>query len=175
MLPGHLVAAFCKRLCRAALSGPPTGCLFVLALVSNLLRKHPECSCLIDRDSSDEMADEYLPEEHDPTKAKALQSSLWELQALERHYFPPVATLAKSIGTPQEAKAPLHNIEDFSSHTYESLFEQERRKRTKTTPVTFQKPEGLFPAEGGLFSGIVQFGPGGDEGEDENNSSSDES
>ena len=43
------MASFSKKLCRLALSGPPSGGLFVLALVSNLLRKHGECACLIHR------------------------------------------------------------------------------------------------------------------------------
>lgn len=157
MLPAHLVAAFCKRLCRAALSGPTPGALFVLALVSNLLRKHPECSCLIDRKGSDEMKDEFLPDENDPTKAKALQSSLWELVVLERHYYAPVATLAKSIGTPEEAKAPPHSMEEFSNHTYKSLFDTERKKRPKKTALAFKEPEGVFRKDD-IFSGFLSFG-----------------
>jgi U3 small nucleolar RNA-associated protein 19 len=156
MLPAHLVAAFCKRLCRAALSGPPPGVLFVLALVSNLLRKHPECACLYDRKSSDEMTDEYLPHEDDPAKAKALQSSLWELDVLERHYYAPVATLAKSIGTPSEANAPPHVMDEFSSHTYTSLFDQERKKRSKKTALTFKEPGSLF-GDNDIFSGVLAF------------------
>ena len=156
MLPAHLVAAFCKRLCRAALSGPPPGVLFVLALVSNLLRKHPECTCLYDRKSSDEMTDEYLPQEDDPAKTKALQSSLWELDVLERHYYAPVATLAKFIGTPSEANAPPHNMDEFSSHTYTSLFDQERKKRSKKTALTFKEPESLF-GDNDVFAGVLAF------------------
>lgn len=157
MLPAHLVAAFCKRLCRSALSGPPTGALFVLALVSNLLRKHPECACLIDRNSEEEVTDEFLPEENDPTKARALQSSLWELAVLERHYYAPVASLAKSIGSPAEAKAPPHNIEEFSSHTYKSLFDQERKKRSTKTPLAFKDPGPLFKKDD-IFGGMISWG-----------------
>lgn len=49
MLPAYVVAAFCKKLLRLGLSGPPSGALFVLALVSNLIRKHGEVGCLIHR------------------------------------------------------------------------------------------------------------------------------
>lgn len=156
MLPAHLVAAFCKRLCRAALSGPPTGVLFVLALVSNLLRKHPECTCLYDRKNGDKMTDKYLADENDPTKARALQSSLWELAVLERHYYAPVATLAKSIGTPEEAKAPLHDIEEFSRHTYKSFFDHERKKRSKRTALAFKEPVSLF-GDNDIFAGTLDF------------------
>ena len=49
MLPAYVVAAFCKKLLRLGLVGPPSGALFVLALVSNLIRKHAEVGCLIHR------------------------------------------------------------------------------------------------------------------------------
>lgn len=54
MLPAYVVASFCKRLCRLALAGPPSGGLFALALTSNLLRKHGECACLIHRSGNAE-------------------------------------------------------------------------------------------------------------------------
>jgi U3 small nucleolar RNA-associated protein 19 len=54
MLPAYVVAAFCKKLLRLGLSGPPSGALFVLALVSNLIRKHGEVGCLIHRMGNEE-------------------------------------------------------------------------------------------------------------------------
>lgn len=163
MLPAHLVAAFIKRLCRCALSAPPSGILFVLALVSNLLRKHPECACLIHRDVGTEatttMDDGFVPSQDDPTMCRALQSSLWELAALERHYHPAVVTLAKSIGTEAESKVPLHNmLDDFSTHTYKTLFDQERKKKSKTA-LAFQEPPSLF-TDKDVFCGILDTGDG---------------
>jgi U3 small nucleolar RNA-associated protein 19 len=165
MLPAHIVAAFLKRLCRSALSGPAPGALFVLALVSNLLRKHPECNCLIQRNvttgdgnvGGGEMEDPFLPEQDDPVECRALQSSLWELAIFERHYYPAVATLAKSIGREEEARAPPYVIEDFASHTFTSLFEQERKKKTKTTALTFKEPVSLF-TEDDVFSDFFEIG-----------------
>ena len=55
MLPAYVVAAFCKKLLRLGLSGPPSGALFVIALVSNLIRKHGEVACLIHRKGGDMM------------------------------------------------------------------------------------------------------------------------
>jgi U3 small nucleolar RNA-associated protein 19 len=156
MLPAHLVAAFVKKLCSCSLSGPPSGALFVLALVSNLLRKHPECSCLIQRKDGTEMEDSFLPEEDDPVKCRALQSSLWELAVFEKHYYPAVATLAMSIGRQEEDKTPMHNMEDFSGHTYASLFSQEKKKKTKTA-LTFKKPETLFTGDD-IFAGCLEMG-----------------
>ena len=158
MLPAYLVAAFCKRLCRCALNAPPSSALFVLALVSNLIRKHGECACLVHR-SGKEMEDPYDPDAKDPAMSKAIESSLWELNALERHYHPAVAGLAKACGTEDE-KTLMHNLDDFLLHTYKSLFEQERKrgnnKRRNTVPLTFVKPKGLF-IEGDVFDGVFDF------------------
>ena len=99
--------------------------------------------CLIHRNSNEEIEDLFLAAENDPTKTRALRSSLWELAALERHYHPAVCTLAKSIGTVQESKSPLHAMDEFSSYTYKSLFDMERKKKTKTA-LTFKEPTSLF-------------------------------
>jgi U3 small nucleolar RNA-associated protein 19 len=104
-----------------------------------------------------EEGDLFLPEENDPVESRALQSSLWELAVLERHYHPAVVTLAKSIGYSAELKAPLYDIDGaFSNHTYKSLFDQERKKKTKTA-LTFKKPTTLF-VEDDVFSNILNMG-----------------
>jgi len=172
MLPAYVVAAFCKRLCRLALSGPPSGGLFVLALVSNLLRKHGECACLIHRRGKDEdgglIEDVFVEDVSDLMKTRALESSLWELSALEKHYHPAISTLAKSIGNEDDKTTPLHDMEDFMAHTYKSLFEQEKKRLgngagtggkkkggVSKVSLTFVEPEGLFTKDD-LFSDIFK-------------------
>jgi U3 small nucleolar RNA-associated protein 19 len=153
MLPAHIVAAFLKRLLRCALSAPPPGILYALALTSNLLRKHPETSCLIHREG-EPLKDAFDNESDDPEKANALQSSLWELNALSQHYYPSVVTLAKSIGQEQELSTPLYDLENFLSHSHKSLFEQERKRKRKEAPLTFVEPTGLFSSRD-VFAGCV--------------------
>jgi DNA mismatch repair ATPase MutL len=48
-VPSYMMAAFAKRLCRLALTAPPSGCLFILALTFNLIRRHPTLLPLIHR------------------------------------------------------------------------------------------------------------------------------
>mmetsp|Transcript_22472 Transcript_22472/g.34467 ORF Transcript_22472/g.34467 Transcript_22472/m.34467 type:complete len:615 (+) Transcript_22472:31-1875(+) len=167
MLPGHIVAAFCKRLCRTALIGiPPSGVLFVLSLVSNLVRKHPVCRCLVYRkagDESDVMDDVFDAGCDDPEECRALESSLWELSALEKHYHPSVSSLAKTCGK-EDNKSPLYDLNEFVSLTYKSLFDQELNEKklakkgasSKVTPLAFHEPKGLFP-EDDIFSEIIKF------------------
>ena len=186
MLPAHLVAAFLKRLLQCALQAPPPGALFVLALSSNLLRKHEECAALIHRSSSSDddddddeagMEDAYDPTTDDPVECRAVESSLWELNALEKHYHPAVATLAKSIGR-EDPKSPLLQLDEMAQHSYASLIEQERKRQAKktnrtnnnnnnkrkhgydktaeaVTPVTFAKPSALFPSND-IFAGVLK-------------------
>ncbi len=163
-LPSQIVASFIKRLCRTALLIPPASILFVLALCSNLLQQHKECVGLIHRsptvqtknipkdndDDLDRCNDVFDAAIDDPSHTNALQSSLWELHALERHYHPAVATMAQAIGRPDISKAPLHDLNDFVKLTYQALLEQEhqhaatQRKKQKTVPITFVAPTSLF-------------------------------
>jgi hypothetical protein len=48
-LPAYLVAAFAKKLVRLALHAPPAPAAYILALIFNLVRKHPIISSIINR------------------------------------------------------------------------------------------------------------------------------
>ena len=91
MLPAYIIAAFCKRLCHSALSTPPSGCLFTLALVSNLLRKHPECACLIHRGRGKMMEDVFDPTQDDPSKCRG--TFLYHGHHIEKSYHVGVSKL----------------------------------------------------------------------------------
>lgn len=93
----------------------------------------------------------------------ALESCLWELSALSHHYYPPVVTLAKSIGT-ETATTPMHDMHDFGRHTYKSLFEQERKrtKKRQKVPLTFVEPKGLFGDKDDVLSGMLNLPTAGE-------------
>ncbi len=48
-VPSYLVTAFAKRFARLALTAPPAGAIFCIAVIYNLLRRHPVCRPLINR------------------------------------------------------------------------------------------------------------------------------
>lgn len=98
LLPAHVVASFCKRLLRNCLIAPPQGCLYCLGLVSNLLQQHPEINTLVHRSSGTVIQDPFDSATDDPTETCALQSSVWELDALRHHSYAAVATLAQAVG-----------------------------------------------------------------------------
>ncbi|GAB5587927.1 Maturation and nuclear export of 40S ribosomal subunits interacting protein [Umbelopsis nana] len=145
-LPASLIAAFIKRMARLSLTAPPAGSVILIAMIYNLLKRHPSCMVLIHRDESVVTeTDPYDENELNPYNCNALNSSLWELQTLAEHYYPNVATLAK-IFSEQFTKAS-YNLEDFLDHTYMTFLENElTRKRKKDPALAFEKPASLFPA-----------------------------
>ncbi|KAL0247477.1 hypothetical protein I308_103542 [Cryptococcus tetragattii IND107] len=179
LMPSTIIASFIKRLSLLCLTAPPQGIVMVLPFIYNLFKKHPGCMVLLQRKSSGDPllavssftpttttvnpkdVDPFDPEEKDPLKTKALESSLWEIAALQRHYLSSVSTLAKVFGEPF-TKAE-YNMEDFLDHSYNTLFETEANRRIKNAPALSIDIE----AAGG--KDIVAFPPAmKNEGDEEN-------
>ncbi|PWN52823.1 CBF-domain-containing protein [Violaceomyces palustris] len=165
-LSASLVASFAKRLSRLALRAPPAAIASVVPFVWNLLKRHPRCLTMIHREwDGDRLAlgpagveDPFDPEEKDPTKTKAIESSLWELASFganrassdtrvqigsttdsssssstssgggESHYLSSVTTLTSILAEPFTKER--YALEDFLDLTYSTLFENEVKKTT---------------------------------------------
>ncbi|XP_071682805.1 protein NUCLEOLAR COMPLEX ASSOCIATED 4 isoform X1 [Lolium perenne] len=159
----HLAASFAKRLSRLALSAPPAGALIIIALIHNLLRRHPSINFLVhwevpqddDTNTSREAsqpkkvgADPFDNEETDPTKSGAMRSSLWEIDTLRHHYTPAVSRFVASLENDLtvRAKTSEMKITDFSSGSYATVFRDEVRRRIKQVPLAFYRttPTSLF-------------------------------
>ena len=100
---------------RLSLTAPPAGSVILIAMIYNLLKRHPSCMVLIHRDETAD-TDPFDETEADPYKCNALNSSMWELQTLAEHYYPNVSTLAKIFS--EQFTKPSYNLEDFLDHTY---------------------------------------------------------
>ena len=125
-LPAALVASFIKRLSRLALHAPPAGIVAVIPWVYNLLKRHPTCTFMVHRESRGEMEttregmeDPFDMTKEDPMATHAIESSLWEIETLQSHYHPNVATLARVIS--EQFTKRSYNLEDFLDHSYESV------------------------------------------------------
>uniref|UniRef100_A0A5F8GNF1 Nucleolar complex associated 4 homolog n=1 Tax=Monodelphis domestica TaxID=13616 RepID=A0A5F8GNF1_MONDO len=146
-LPAYLVAAFAKRLCRLSLTAPPEALLMVIPFICNLLRRHPACKALIHRPSL--TTDPYDMEEEDPAKSHALESCLWELKSLQRHYHPEVAKAAMAINqalSPHEVSiAQLLELSPYE------IFEKDfKKEESGPVPLEFIQPQGLLGRRGDL-------------------------
>ena len=120
-LPAALVASFVKRMARLSLFAPPAGIVVVVPWIYNLLKSHPSCTFMIHRNGDicqeeGNYGDLFREEEPNPMETRALESSLWEIQTLQSHYHPNVATLAKIIS--EQFTKQAYNPEDFLDHSY---------------------------------------------------------
>ena len=152
-LPAALVASFIKRLSRLCLNAPPSGIVAVVPWIYNLLKIHPICTFMVHRKARGERGDAGLEEngyrdafrmdEPDPMETDALDSSLWEIQMLQSHYHPNVATIAKIIS--EQFTKQAYNLEDFLDHSYGSMLDAELSKDIKKAPeVEYEIPKKVF-------------------------------
>ncbi|XP_028792765.1 nucleolar complex protein 4 homolog isoform X1 [Neltuma alba] len=138
-LPAYLAASFAKKLSRLLLSVSPSGALVIIALIHNLLRRHPSINCLVHREDGDEEGkdesktnkvisdkiddsktgampckklgiDHFNNGETNPRDSWAMRSSLWETDSILQHYCPPVSRFALSLGTDLTVRAKTSEI-----------------------------------------------------------------
>ncbi|KAK6923531.1 CCAAT-binding factor [Dillenia turbinata] len=174
LLPAYLAASFTKKLSRLALSVPPSGALIIIALIHNLLRRHPSVNHLVHQEygcaaTEDDMKEErklvgdkalcsgistssnkpgfdhFNNEETDPIKTKAMKSSLWEIDTLRHHYCPPVSRFVLSLENDLKVEAEVA-VKDFSSASYATIFRDEIGRRVKQVSLAIYKatPTSLF-------------------------------
>jgi len=157
-LPAALVASFIKRLSRLALHAPPGGIVVVVPWIYNMLKKHPSCTFMIHRETRDPQAQQLLEDkgmddpfdmtEMDPMETDAIESSLWEIETLQSHYHPNVATLTKIIS--EQFTKRDYSLEDFLDHSYQGLIDAELGKDMKRAPVVeYEIPKRIFTTEEG--------------------------
>lgn len=140
-LPASLVASFIKRLSRLALMAPPAAIVAIVPYIYNILKAHPTCTYMIHRNpyppytkTTDNLGvDPFNMSEKDPQKTHAIDSSLWELETLQSHYHPNVASIARIIS--EQFTKQQYNLEDFLDHGYASMLESELAKEPKKAPV----------------------------------------
>ncbi|KAI0031870.1 CBF-domain-containing protein [Vararia minispora EC-137] len=145
-LPATLLASFVKRLSRLTLNASPSGIVMTIPFVYNILKRHPALMVMIHRDSDelgDPSHDPFLADEPNPNATQALESSLWELCSMRRHYHSGVSTLARIF---EEAfTKPAYPLEDFLDHTYSTLLDTEFKRKIKKDPaVADELPRALF-------------------------------
>ena len=152
-LPAVLVASFMKRLSRLCLYAPPSAIVVVVPWIYNLLKHHPICTFMVHRKALDKQEYVGLDEENydkpfcinepDPMETDAIESSLWEIQMLQSHYHPNIATIARIIS--EQFTKQAYILEDFLDHSYESMLDGELSKDIKKAPeVEYDIPKRIF-------------------------------
>ncbi|XP_064987752.1 protein NUCLEOLAR COMPLEX ASSOCIATED 4-like isoform X2 [Musa acuminata AAA Group] len=139
-LPAYLAATFAKKLSRLALAVPPSGALIIIAVIHNLLRRHPAINFLVHQPIGDENdrgtsvednrsgedaresdngninlstklgTDPFNIQECDPAKSNAMRSSLWEIETLRHHYTPAVSRFVASLENDLTVRAKTSEV-----------------------------------------------------------------
>ncbi|MCJ1251565.1 hypothetical protein MMC30_008800 [Trapelia coarctata] len=152
-LPALLVASFIKRLGRLCLHAPPSAIVAILPWIYNLFKKHPTCTFMIHREVhgadmeetlvNPGMKDPFRMDETDPIGTGAIDSSLWEIETLQSHYHPNVATIARIIS--EQFTKQGYSVEDFLDHSYGSMLDAELSKpNKKKLVVEYEIPRKVF-------------------------------
>eukprot|EP00794_Sanderia_malayensis_P008231 gene8231-9113_t len=150
-LPAYVVAAFVKRFARLSLTASPDSIKIILALIENLMKRHPSCKLLIHRkqkstedSATDEQPDPYKHDEVDPAKCNAINSSLWELKTLEQHYHPDIQEAVKVFQRPFNKDE--RDIAELLQQNYGSIFAEDFHNFDKEDeiPLAFKAQSLLF-------------------------------
>ncbi|KAL9111977.1 MAG: hypothetical protein Q9227_003597 [Pyrenula ochraceoflavens] len=133
-LPATIIASFIKRMARLCLFAPPSAVVAVIPHTYNLLKNNPATTFMIHRTSPGEpFEDPFDNDESDPELTGAIDSSLWELETLQSHYHPNVASIARIIS--EQFTKQQYNLEDFLDHSYTSMIDAELSRDMKKDPV----------------------------------------
>eukprot|EP00899_Mesostigma_viride_P000648 jgi/Mesvir1/10584/Mv21799-RA.1 len=99
--------------------------------------------------------DPFVMAERDLRKTRALESSLWEVDSLRRHYCPTVPRFVPVLerDLSDRTKTSEFGMKDFTVASYSTLFSEEVDRKVKKVPLAFysRDPGGLFlePAAAG--------------------------
>ncbi|CAM6088709.1 unnamed protein product [Calypogeia fissa] len=144
-LPGYLGAAFAKRLGRLVLSAPPSGAIVVIALIHNLLRRHPSINVLVHR--LDGKAASAVPKEDSQNDKGEGVPSFEEEQETEdvttdeRLGIEPFVATEADVAKCNALKSSLWEIESLRRHycpavsRFVESLENDLTVRAKTTEV----------------------------------------
>ncbi|KAK6923651.1 CCAAT-binding factor [Dillenia turbinata] len=169
LLPAYLAAAFTKKLSRLALSVPPSGALIIIALIHNLLRRHPSINHLVHQEygcaatEDDTKEERKLVGDEDEADCSGISTSSNKpgFDHFNNEETDPVKTKAMKsslweIDTLRHHYCPpvsrfvlsLENdlkveaevaVKDFSSASYATIFRDEIGRRVKQVPLAFYK------------------------------------
>jgi U3 small nucleolar RNA-associated protein 19 len=109
------VASFVKLFLRYAIKGSYQLSVWTVGFTMNSIRTHPSLQKLLERGSN---IDTYNINEPEPLNSDALNSSLWEILILKKHYSINIRDLLKDI-TKDPLLMPKLNLSELIRNTPE--------------------------------------------------------
>jgi len=155
-LPLALVASFAKRLSRLTLSASPDALFALIPFIGDLLIRHRKLELLVHHAAVSSLAtDPYDEMETDPVKSGAIESSLWELQAIRTHALPAISTLADWIERPLPRMEwdLKQRLKTDPQHVFDRTLPKDKgdlRLTLEEVPVNFYAPKTPFDGVDGV-------------------------
>ncbi|CAG9332468.1 unnamed protein product [Blepharisma stoltei] len=130
MLPSSLIGSFIKVLLKESLLSPVSTTLWAVAFTVKSFKIH---SGLLPMINNNHKEDKFNYEELNPLYTKSIESSLWELMILKKHYHPKIRELVTEFEKPVEKMARVTTAEVMNLEV--------PQKRPKLNPKPFK---GIF-------------------------------
>jgi len=144
-ISSHLVAAFAKKMARLSLRAPPSGCIYVIVFIHNLLKRHPACLVLVDRDTGTDPEEERkrkVAKIRERSKLLALGKAVPEDGPNEKPEFDPFIMEETDPLKSNALQSSLWEIETLNQHyvaevstLVKSLFTDELKKMILTRKI----------------------------------------
>jgi CBF/Mak21 family len=117
LLPSALVGSFVRLFIKESLRSSASQVIWNLSFGLKCLKVHPALSKMIHNENT---LDVFNYNEEDPMLTNASESSLWELQVLQKHYHQQIVNLVKDYEKPLE-KIPRISPNEAELILYEKL------------------------------------------------------
>lgn len=147
MLPAYVVAAMIKKLSRLLLAAPPNAIVWVIPFIYNMMKRYPACRIMIHRENENIQVDPYKFYATSISDCNALESCLWEILALENHYWHRIARLPKIFR--EKFTKPEYNLEDIldgleAASSIDGVKDELSHRWSKKPPITLEVPNIAF-------------------------------
>ncbi|KAK2942262.1 putative nucleolar forms a complex with nop14p [Blattamonas nauphoetae] len=139
----NICASFIKILCSHTLRAPSHTINGCLAIVHNVLIRHPPLQSMIglrqtaSLDSDQQQPDPFNPIEMNPEKTNARESSLWEISTLTSHFLPSISKLALTFSM-LKSDLSIWDIRKYVTLSHKEFFVTNLLEYRKTKELPFE-------------------------------------
>ena len=138
-ISSQIVASFVKRLSRIALTATPDAILILLPMIGNLLIRHPTLFSMARTGgllAKDMTVDPFNEKTDDPEKTCALNSYLWEIKSLQKHFSPEVAKTALFINNSLPNRES--DLSELLETTFDDIIQNSLKNLSEEKQLTFE-------------------------------------
>ena len=132
----------------------------LVRFIHNLIHRHPGLVRLLDNPGGPGDSVETDPFDNcttEPDKSRAIESSLWEVESLQRHCLPQVSQAAKELMEKGLREQELDISPMLETDWMEAMETEGKKKVFPNVPINWEEPDGLKPSKDNLLLEIFSF------------------